>query len=78
MSHSKSRDPDYLPSDEWQTVKGTSSKTTSCQSSHQFKTKRDLHEHLDRRCGYRVMPLKNACCTLEYLRKIFAQTVWCP
>ena len=25
----------------------------------QFKTKRDLHEHLDRRCGYRVMPLKN-------------------
>ena len=44
----------------------------------QFKTKRDLHEHLDRRCGYRVMPLKNACCTLEYLRKVLTQNIWCP
>ena len=72
MSLSKLRDPDWRPSEEMgQNLSANSSPMP------QFKTKRDLHEYLDR-SGHLVMPLKNASCTLDYLRRVMASQIWSP
>ena len=42
-----------------------------------IKGKKELHEYADRR-GYKVPPLIQAATTIEYLRKVIKEQVWCP
>ena len=42
-----------------------------------IKNKRDLHEALDR-LGFKLMSIKCAGCTVDYLKKVRTGEYWCP
>ena len=41
------------------------------------KSKRDLHEFLDR-IGIRLPPIKSPGCTVDYMNKTYTGEYWCP